>query len=141
MWPEYCKWRSKQPFRALGRSVKCCFMNALQRLDTISRGVMVHRFSVSALKVVTVKKLGCYAPSISCASDEFNWAFSSDSTALEDPGSRKWSLYLHFGQSQKQRMVMKRVTLGEPVYLGWELGPLRLTQSPLSVEGGGFVYL
>ena len=44
-------------------------------------------------------------------------------------------------ESSKQRQVMKRVTPGEPVYLGWELVPLRLTRSLLSVESGDFVYV
>jgi hypothetical protein len=36
---------------------------------------------------------------------------------------------------------MKRVTDGEPVLLGWELMPLRLTRSLFSNEGGDFVYV
>jgi hypothetical protein len=36
---------------------------------------------------------------------------------------------------------MKRVTPGEPIAFGWELTPLRLTQSLLSDESGDFVYV
>ena len=44
-------------------------------------------------------------------------------------------------KDEKQRQFMKRVTPGEPVYLGWELMPLWLTRSLLSHEGGDFVYV
>jgi len=36
---------------------------------------------------------------------------------------------------------MKRVTPGEPIYLGWELMLLWLTRSLLSVESGDFAYV
>jgi hypothetical protein len=47
---------------------------------------------------------------------------------------------LAFSRSRKTQNIPKRVTNGEPNDLGWELKAPAVNESPLSVEGGGFVY-